>query len=157
MVSYEPHEWDTGEVITAARLNAIEQGIAGAGAGYDVVVETAMSQPGNNLANFSATWSDYQAAKAKVLAGEPVTGILKYHYNYDELVDGDTSVGTVPLVEIHIYSDSAQMTFASLLPQTSSSSSQMTVWAIRLTFGLNLNTGALSSISNYIWKQIGLS
>lgn len=30
-MSYEPHTWTSGETITAAKLNALEQGVAGGG------------------------------------------------------------------------------------------------------------------------------
>lgn len=38
-MSYTPTTWTTGDTITATALNKIEQGIAGAGGGYDLVIE----------------------------------------------------------------------------------------------------------------------
>ena len=37
-MSYTPTEWSTGDTITAALLNKMENGIAGAGGGYDAVI-----------------------------------------------------------------------------------------------------------------------
>lgn len=38
-MSYTPHEWETGDVITATKLNELEQAVAsGGGTGYDAVV-----------------------------------------------------------------------------------------------------------------------
>lgn len=38
-MSYTPTTWTTGDTITATKLNKIEQGIADAGGGYDLVIE----------------------------------------------------------------------------------------------------------------------
>lgn len=38
-MSYEPHTWQTGETITAAGLNKIEQGIANAGSGGTATIK----------------------------------------------------------------------------------------------------------------------
>ena len=37
-MSYTPHTWTVGDVITAERLNALEQGVASGGGGYDAEV-----------------------------------------------------------------------------------------------------------------------
>ena len=61
-MSYTPHTWQTGETVTAEKLNAMEQGIAGGG--------------GVLLATFSnntldVTWQDIYNAGFAVIYMEP--------------------------------------------------------------------------------------
>lgn len=37
-MAYTPHEWETGDVITATKLNELEQAVAEGGSGYDAEV-----------------------------------------------------------------------------------------------------------------------
>lgn len=39
-MSYTPTEWKTGDVVTSAKLNKLEQGVANAGGGIDALVVT---------------------------------------------------------------------------------------------------------------------
>ena len=39
-MAYTPHEWSTGETITAAKLNALENGVAAGGGGSPLVTLT---------------------------------------------------------------------------------------------------------------------
>lgn len=50
-MSYEPHTWVSNETITAAKLNAMEQGIANGGGGYDAEISITDLSNGS----FSAT------------------------------------------------------------------------------------------------------
>ena len=47
-MSYEPHTWTTGETITAAKLNALEQGVASGGGGGSKIIH-----------NATYNWDDY--------------------------------------------------------------------------------------------------
>ena len=65
-MSYTPHTWSNGETITAAKLNAIEQGVAGAGGASPLLVTvtgTSMDMEAD------ATYSE---AKTAFLAGSSV-------------------------------------------------------------------------------------
>lgn len=42
-MAYTPHEWETGDVITATKLNELEQAVAGGG-GYDAEVSIYFGQ-----------------------------------------------------------------------------------------------------------------
>ena len=44
-MSYEKHNWQTGEVITADKLNRIESGVDDSLNGFDLVIEMTNSNP----------------------------------------------------------------------------------------------------------------
>lgn len=74
-MSYTPHTWQTGETVTAAKLNALEQGVASGGGGNLVVTMTIeYNTPGQNSATFTlnATWQDISAA---IAAGKYVCSV----------------------------------------------------------------------------------
>ena len=77
--------------------------------GYDIVISATILN--NSLSSYTALKWDYPTIKQKVLNGEKIFGVLYNHYNYDELVDGDTCIHTLPFADIFIYSSTAQMTF----------------------------------------------
>lgn len=72
-MAYTPTEWETGDTITAALLNKMENGIA-AGGGYDLV----LSVPHNDLiaANVTVESGSILACEQKIADGEPVNAIL---------------------------------------------------------------------------------
>ena len=78
-------------------------------AGYDIVVTT------RNLSNTASDYTfvkiDSDAILAKVRAGDLVTGVLVYHYNYDQDVEGDTVVNTLILTDIAMSSTANKLTF----------------------------------------------
>lgn len=93
-MSYSPTTWETGDTITAAKLNNMEQGIANASGTLLVSVETA--QDGHNLA-LDKTWTEIHTA----ILSNGVT-IIKHETGegYDSItilkltnVDNDSEVG----------------------------------------------------------------
>lgn len=52
-MSYTPHTWQTGETVTAEKLNALEQGVANAGGGGGGVLKATFS---NNT--LDVTWQN---------------------------------------------------------------------------------------------------
>ena len=55
--SYTPTTWATGDIITAEKLNKIEQGIANAGSGNWLVVN-AISDSNNDTTTLDKTWQE---------------------------------------------------------------------------------------------------
>lgn len=51
-MSYEPTNWKTGDVVTSAKLNKLEQGVAGGGSGVKVL--TVSDIPGTMQAGLTA-------------------------------------------------------------------------------------------------------
>ena len=73
-MGYTPHTWDTGDVITAERLNKMENGIAagGGGGGYDAEVFVADDGSVVTCSIISGTY----AAIAAMLENDEVPRIL---------------------------------------------------------------------------------
>lgn len=73
-MTYTPTEWETGDTITAASLNKIENGIANAGSSYDLV----LTVPYNNMVaqNVQVVSGDILECEEKIADGESVNAIL---------------------------------------------------------------------------------
>ena len=153
-MTYSPHTWQPGEIISSARLNALEQGVAAGGGSYDIVVDCG-NILSNDVSDYTVSW-DYESVKAKVLAGELVTGVAFLHYNYDGLVDGDTDINSIPLVFVSIYSGEAYMTFGLTLPLSSGSNTTAQLRLLKLTLDFEPSDGTLNSAS-FISKNVNLS
>lgn len=80
-MSYTKNTWATGDTITAAKLNNIEDGIANAG-GYDLVfVTTETSLSFVTTSNTSLESGTFANAYAKALAGDKLS--IRFHgYSY---------------------------------------------------------------------------
>lgn len=78
-MSYTKNTWETGDLITAAKLNNMEDGIADAGSGAAIV----LTMDSGTFA-FSKTWQEIHDA---IAAGIPVVAGFEY--------DGDTFEATV--------------------------------------------------------------
>ena len=74
-MSYTPTSWNTGDTITAAAMNKIENGIAnaGGGGGIDCIIYTDQ--------NGIAVYGDFASALAKVASGIPIC-VLDYQGSY---------------------------------------------------------------------------
>ena len=73
-MAYEAHEWETGEVITAEKLNNLENGVASAGGGDTVpFVVTFSGPPGGNMVADKTYAEIYEAFNQ----GKIVQGILR--------------------------------------------------------------------------------
>jgi len=62
-MSYEPTTWKSGDVVTSAKLNKMEQGIAGAGGGALIVGQTVgevIEDPSGDyrIATLNKTWTE---------------------------------------------------------------------------------------------------
>ena len=70
-MSYTPTTWVTGDTVTATKLNKMEQGIANAGGGVDLIIYT---DSNNNAAGYG----DLDAALAKLRSGIPISAFNYY-------------------------------------------------------------------------------
>ena len=84
-MSYTKQTWTTGDTVTATKLNHMEDGIAGAGASYDVVIQadTSLSDGGITSANLHLISGDYATIVAKAVAGNPVSALVYGYYEED--------------------------------------------------------------------------
>lgn len=78
-MSYTPHTWTDGETITAAKMNAIEDGIeeaaeSGGGGGVDAVIWFKNSTVGWQVEG------DFNAALAKISSGKPLVAVVYANY-----------------------------------------------------------------------------
>lgn len=92
-MSYTPTTWQTGDTITAAGLNKIEQGIANAGSA--LICNSSYSSDANNYVLDKTVQEIYDA----LLAGTPV--YIKYQYG-----DFTTYTGTLylaPVIKVYNY------------------------------------------------------
>ena len=96
-MSYTPHTWRPGEIISSARLNALEQGIAAEGGGNgsspDILIKitgTAYnSTSGCYVVNsIELAHYDHDALINKIVNGEPVFGYAYELYPYRDDIDG---------------------------------------------------------------------
>ena len=72
-MSYTPTDWDIGDVITAEKMNKLEQAVAGGG-GYDLVLT--VPQHDQSAANVEVVSGDILECEQKIADGEPVNAVL---------------------------------------------------------------------------------
>jgi len=92
-MSYTPHTWTSGEVVTAAKMNALEQGAA-SGGGYDLVLkcDDVDSILAGNVTIESGTFA---AAFAKGMSGKPLS-VMVYCDNGN--TSGERVVASMPVL-----------------------------------------------------------
>lgn len=100
-MSYTKQTWATGDTVTASKLNHMEDGIAGAGASYDVViqVDTFFSDGDITSANLHLISGDYATVVAKAVAGNPVSALVYSYCEDDDLMVFNTSVVYIEVIE----------------------------------------------------------
>lgn len=106
---------------------------------YDIVIESTAVD--TTLSHYTPIKYDYDSIHQKVLNGELVTGILFYHWNYDESVDGDTDVVLCSLVKISITFNAGFLDFC-FYNGSSKFSTQIEI---------DVNTGEFLSVSKTNW------
>ena len=107
-MSYEPHTWTVGDVITAERLNALEQAVAGAGS-YDA--EVYIYHSGNSADSYVGTIvsGDFATLSAMIADDTPPNILVRY---WDEM---RYLKFTVNAVAIYIYGGSSIVFYAPTL------------------------------------------
>lgn len=68
-MAYTPTTWVTGDTVTATKMNKIENGIANAGGGFDLVIKMSTLEP-------------YSYSTFEVVSGDTAANL------YDKLLDG---------------------------------------------------------------------
>lgn len=76
-MSYEKQTWVTGEIVTADKLNHMEDGIAASGGGgFDVMFEITFIEDGDPIVTVNVSYSEFAQ---KIANGKPlVRAILTY-------------------------------------------------------------------------------
>ena len=92
-MSYTPHTWTVGDVITAERLNALEQAVAGA-SGYDAEVHIYHS--GNSADSYVGTIvsGDFASLSAMIADDTPPNILVRF---WDELISNKFSHSAVAI------------------------------------------------------------
>lgn len=76
-MAYTPTTWATGDTITASAMNKIENGIAGAGTSYDLVI--ASNRPVvagiQTISNWSIIKGSIEACEEKIDTGQPINAM----------------------------------------------------------------------------------
>ena len=77
-MSYTKQTWTNGDLITASKLNHIEDGISDAGAGFDVVIKIDKMPWDENLtdSDLHLVKGSYSACVAKITAVQPITACV---------------------------------------------------------------------------------
>ena len=91
-MSYTEHTWTTGETITAAKMNNIEEGIteaAQSGGGYDLVIrflDTANNPDCSewSIADASVISGSIEACETKLTNGELINALCIFRFNYGD-------------------------------------------------------------------------
>lgn len=73
-MSYDKQNWQTGDVITANKLNHIEDGIAGAGGGGGVLVVSAVYDEQTDTTTLDKTWQEIHDATVPIMVQENPLG-----------------------------------------------------------------------------------
>ena len=100
-MAYTPHTWETGEVITAARMNALEQGVAGAAesGGYDAEV---IAYHDNNSAHdwqFTVVSGTYASMAALYGTKVPPVVLLRVWDELTSLQAATTAVAVYGIID----------------------------------------------------------
>lgn len=73
-MAYNKTTWQSGDVVTSAKLNNIESGIANAGTGFDCIIKSDTTTWAD--ATLTLVAGDFASAYAKLTAGTPIVPVL---------------------------------------------------------------------------------
>lgn len=104
-MTYEPTEWKTGDVVTSAKLNKLEQGVADASGGGVLVVHMTLDDQTGTATMDKTAGEIYQASQDSVVC-------LKFVFS-DELDGGGAA--TQYLINQFSYSPDSAMPFEFLV------------------------------------------
>ena len=79
-MSYTPTHWNNGDIITAAKMNKLEDGVAAKMDDYDLVIVGDWSDR-ETLSSYHIIKGNPLDCRDKVTAGDPLKGILLYNYS----------------------------------------------------------------------------
>jgi len=80
-MSYTPHTWTVGDVITAERLNALEQGAASGGGGYDAEVYL-HRESGSSTFSGTIVSGDFATLSAMIADDTPPSILVRVNDEY---------------------------------------------------------------------------
>ena len=101
-MSYTPHEWQNDELITAAKLNHIEEGIAEGGSGGDYDSYDFVFEKIGDSSPLSIIKGDHNSICSKLQNQEPVMGLYVFSSNVGPY--NDVITAKVPLTYCQYYS-----------------------------------------------------
>ena len=82
-MSYEPTVWKSGDVVTSAKLNKLENGVAGGGGTENIIVHLTQTDDGSHITEtMDKTWKDIRDA---FVAGKDI-------YIIDETIRKDITI-----------------------------------------------------------------
>ena len=100
-MAYEKQNWKTGDVVTSAKLNNMENGIADNS--YDLVFfghsNSISAMSDWTVADITVTGS-IEAAEQKMLSGKPISAVLYLLGNIDD--NDNSSLGVYPLFDVNL-------------------------------------------------------
>ena len=94
-MGYTPHTWSNGETITAAKLNAIEQGVAGS-SGYDAEVYL-HRESGSSVFTGEVVSGDYASLSTMIGNDIPPSILVRV---WDEAGNAKTSLSATAIYSI---------------------------------------------------------
>lgn len=83
-MSYDPTNWQTGDVVTSQKLNKLEQGVADAGGGGLLIVNMTMTGDAMTL---DKTWQEIYDAVPAVMVVDPTENDKSVYMVYEVFVD----------------------------------------------------------------------
>lgn len=83
-MSYEPTNWQTGDVVTSQKLNKLEQGVADAGGGGVLVVSIIWE---DTICTMNKTWQEIWDAAPSVLFMDASEEDKTVYMLYEQYVD----------------------------------------------------------------------
>lgn len=96
------------------RIATAVEGGSGSGSdiysGYDIVISTTDLDSSNVDDYVKETW-DWDSIIAKLHAGKIITGAILYHYNYDDTIEGDTSIVVYQLDNMYVTTGGGELNF----------------------------------------------
>lgn len=92
-MSYTKYTWTDGETITAPKLNHMEDGIAGAGGDYDLVIMGSLT---DNLQNWSVVKGSILDAEDKLDGGDVVNAVCVFNFDWS----AEPSIGNTNKIRV---------------------------------------------------------
>lgn len=115
-MTYTPNTWTTGDTITAAKLNNMEDGIANAGGGWDAIIRLTHAENSglDTTANLtpSIVSGTYASLVAKMQGGGCPTILVEYVHPWGSMF-ANPMIGDITLNQNTLY-----VTIAGYFPST---------------------------------------
>ena len=115
-MSYIPTQWQTGDIVTADKLNKIENAVANGGGGGILILELTAVQDGYDIgASFNDLKDAFMSGKKIIthieFEEDGVDGDAWSNLNIIELLEGETSEGSIYFINFTCYINSVDFHF----------------------------------------------